>query len=88
VVINQLSLLRELEDLAIQLMSHGEVHVQLSALTLQLTIVEEIRVNKESDLELQRIKKNLEKGKSPGFVGHEDGTCDSRIAYMCPEIRN
>ena len=44
VVITQLSLLKELEDLGIQLVSHRQVHVQLSALTLQPSIVEEIRV--------------------------------------------
>jgi len=31
-------------------------------------------VNQESDHKLQRIKQILEKGKSPGFVVHEDGT--------------
>jgi len=31
-------------------------------------------VNQESDRKLRRIKQNLEKGKSPGFVVHEDGT--------------
>jgi len=54
--------------------SHGQENVQLLAVTLQPSIVEEIRVNQESHPELQRIKKNLEKGKYPGFVGHEDGT--------------
>jgi len=37
-------------------------------------MVEEIRVNQKSDPELQKIRQNLEKGKSPGFVVHEDGT--------------
>jgi len=74
VVITQLSLLRELENLGIQLVSHGEANVQLSTLTLQPSIVEEIRVHQESDPELQRIKQNLEKGKSPTFVAHKDGT--------------
>jgi len=73
-VITQLSLLKELDDLGIQLVSQGQAHAQLSALTLQPSIVEEIRVNQESDPEIQRIKQNLEKGKSPGFVVHEDGT--------------
>ena len=45
VVITQLSLLREFEDLGIQLVSHGEENVQLSALTLQSSILEEIWVN-------------------------------------------
>jgi len=52
VVITQLSLLRELEDLGVQLVSHGQAHVQLSALTLQPSIEEEIRVSQESDPEL------------------------------------
>jgi len=72
-VITQLSLLRELEDLGIQLVSHGQANVQLSTLTLQPSIVEEIRVSQESDPELERIKQNLEKGKSPGFIVYEDG---------------
>ena len=73
-VITQLSLLRELKDLGIQLVSHGQAHVQLLALTLKPSMVEEIRVNQEGDPELQRIKPNLEKGKFPEFVVHEDGT--------------
>ena len=52
VVITQLSFLKELEDLGIQLVSRRQAHVQLSALTLQPSIMEEIRVNQESDLEL------------------------------------
>jgi len=35
VVITQLSLLKELEDLGVQLVSHGQAHIQLSALTLK-----------------------------------------------------
>jgi len=36
--------------------------------------VEEIWRSEKSDPELQRIKQSLEKGKSPRFVVHEDGT--------------
>jgi len=88
VVITQLSLLRELKDLGIQLVSHRQVNFQLSALTLEPFIVEEIRANQESDPELQRIQQNLEKGNSPRFVVHEDGPCDSRIAYVYLKTRN
>jgi len=80
--------LKEFEDLGIQLVSHGQAYVQLSALALQPSIVEEIRVNQESDHELQKIKQNLEKEKSPGFVVQRMGPYDSRIAYVCPEMRN
>ena len=66
--------MRELKNLGIQLVSHGQAHVQLSALTSQPSIVKEIRVNQESDPELQRIKQNLEKEKSHWFVVHEDRT--------------
>jgi len=62
VVTTQLNLLRELEDLAIQLMSHRKANVQLLALTLQPSLMENIRVNQDSDPELQRIKQNLDKG--------------------------
>ena len=51
-VITQLSLLKELESLGIQLVSHRQANVQLSALTLQPSTVEEIQVNQESDLKL------------------------------------
>ena len=62
VVITQLSLLRELEDLDAQLVSHRKVNDQLSALTLQSSLMEDIRVNQDSDPKFQRIKQNLDKG--------------------------
>ena len=49
VVITQLNLLRELEDLDIQVVSNRKVNVQLSALTLQPSLMQEIRVNQDSD---------------------------------------
>ena len=45
IVITQLSLLKEVENLGVPLVSHGRVSVQLSTLTLQHSIAEEIRVN-------------------------------------------
>ena len=62
IVIAQLNLLRELEDLAIQLVSHMKANVQLQALTLQPFLMEEIRVDQDSYPEFQRMKQNLEKG--------------------------
>jgi len=62
VVITKLSLLRELEDLDARLVSHRKMNVQLPALTLQPSLIEEIGVNQDSDSEFQRIKQNLEKG--------------------------
>ena len=73
-MITQLNLLRDLEDLGVQFVSHGQASIQLSALILQPFIMEEIRMNKENNPELQRIKQNLERRKSLGFVVHEHGT--------------
>jgi len=62
VVTTQLNLLRELEDLDTQLVSHRKANVQMPTLTLQSSLMEEIRVNQDDDHELQRIKQNFEKG--------------------------
>ena len=81
-VITQLSLLRE--DLGIQLVPYGQAHVQLSALTLQPSKVEEIQVNQGSDPKLQRMKQNLEKGKAHAFLVYEDGTLQSQNRLCVP----
>ena len=88
VMITQLNLLRELEDFGIQLVSHGQTRARLSVLTIQPSLEEEIRLNQESDPELQRIKQNLEKGKSPGFVLHEDGTLRFQNRICVPKMGN
>ena len=66
VVTTQLNLLRELGDLHIQLASHRNVNVQLLALTLQPSLMEEPRLNEDSDPALQRIKQNLKKADLSG----------------------
>jgi len=66
IVIIQMNFLRELEDLHIQLVSHWKANVQLLALTLQPALMEEPRVNQDSDPALQRIKQNLKKANLRG----------------------
>jgi len=78
--------LKELESLGVQLVSYGQVSEQSSTLTLQPSIVKEIRVNQETDPELERITLNRDKGKSHEFLIHEDGTCDFRITCACPTM--
>ena len=56
IVVTQLNLSGELEDLVIQLVPREQASVQLSSLTLQPTIVEEIQVTQESDPKLQEIR--------------------------------
>jgi len=65
--------------------SHRQTNAQLSTLTVQSSLVEEIRLNQESDPELQRIKQNLEKGKSLGFVVREDGTLRFQNSLCVPK---
>ena len=42
-------------------------------------------MNQENDPELQGIKQNLEKGKSPGLVIHEDETLQFHNRLCVPE---
>ena len=74
IMITKLNLLREPEDLGVQLVSHRLAITQMSTVTLQPSAIEEIRVNQEDDTKLQRIKQNLKRGKSLAFVVYEDGT--------------
>lgn len=66
VVTTQLNLLRELEDLDIQLVLHWKENVQLLAITLQPSLMEKPRVNQDSDHALQRMKQNLKKADLSG----------------------
>jgi len=49
VAITQGTLLRELESMDVQLASHGQTNVQLAALTLQASLVDEIQANQGTD---------------------------------------
>jgi len=83
-VITQLNLLRELEDFGIQLVSHGQTNTQLSALTVQSSLVEEIRLNQESDSELQRIKQSLEKREVSGICNRRGWDPAVPESPVCP----
>ena len=48
-------------------------------------MVDEIRVNRQSDPKLQRIKQNLGKRKSHEFVVHEDGTLQFQNRLCVPQ---
>ena len=74
IMITQLNLLKEPKDLGVQLVSHRQAITQMSTVTLQPSATEEIRVNREDDTKLERIKQNLKRGKSLAFVVYEDGT--------------
>ena len=83
VVITQGSLLRELESMDVQLVSHGQTNVQLLALTLQPSLVDEIRAKQETNSKLQRFSQNLRKEKSPGFSYTKMDPSDFKISYVC-----
>ena len=56
-----------------ELISHGLTHALLSALEVQHSLLEEIKSHYKKDAKLQRIRQNLKKGKSLGFLVDEDG---------------
>ena len=67
-------ILEDLECLGIKLISHGRTIALLSALEVRPSLIEEIKFHQKEDAKLQRIRKNHEKERSPGFILHEDGT--------------
>ena len=74
IIITQPYVFRDLKCLGVELVSHGQANAQLLALEVQPPIIEEIKLHQKDDVKLQRIRQNLERGKSPSFVVHEDGT--------------
>ena len=48
--------LKELKCMAVKLVKHGQTGVQLSMLTLQPLLMEQIQLNQETELELQQIE--------------------------------
>ena len=50
-----------------------ETRSMLYTIEVQPTLIEEIRVVYNTDLQLDRIKTEVLAGKAPGFVIHEDG---------------
>ena len=73
IMITQPCVLEDLERLGVELVSQ-EYTCPVVCLRSTTFFGEEIRSHQEEDVKLQRIKQNLEKGKSPGFLVDEDGT--------------
>jgi len=46
----------------------------LYTMEVQPTLIKEIRVAHNTDLQLERIRDEVLVGKAPGFIIHEDGT--------------
>ena len=62
-VIIQPHILKDLEHLDIELVTHGWTF-----------LIDAIKLNQQDGAKLQRIRQNLEIGKSPGFVVHREKT--------------
>ena len=74
IIITQSRVLEDLERLGVELVSHGSTCALLSALEVQSSLLEEIKVNQKEDVKLQRIRQISEKGRSPGFMEEANGT--------------
>jgi len=60
----------------------------LCGLEAQSTLIEEIRVARATDPQLERIREEILVGKAPGFVIHEDGTIWSHNRCVFPPYRH
>jgi len=74
IIITQPCMLEDSECLGVGLISHEKANALLSALKVKSSLIEEMKFHQKEDTKLQRIRQNLEKDKSPGFLIDEDGT--------------
>ena len=58
---------RDLEKLGIEVAPSSAMETYLGSLTVQPTVLDEIKSTQMDDLEMERIKVNIRKGKAPGF---------------------
>ena len=54
-------MLEDLKRLGVELVTLGSTRALLSALDMQPSLLEEIKLHQEEDVKLQRIRQNLEK---------------------------
>jgi len=73
IVITQPHILRDLECLGVELVSHGRTNALLSVLEVQSSSIEELKLHQKGNTKLQKVRQNLEKGKSPRFIMDQDG---------------
>jgi len=80
-----MTLLKELENMGVQL-----AHVSKQVHNYQhwpdnLICWKRFEQTRETNPELQRIKQNLDKGKSPGLLIHEDGSLRFQNCLCVPK---
>ena len=70
----QLHILRDLENMSIELVVRGYKNGMLSALKVQPFTVEEIKASQKDGAKLERFRHNAAQRKSLDIITHEDGT--------------
>ena len=58
---------RDLEKLGIEVVPSSVMETYLGSITVQPTLLDEIKGAQMGDSEMERIKENIRKGKAPGF---------------------
>ena len=64
---------REFEKLGIKVVPSSVMETYLGSITIQPTLPDEIKSAQMDDLEMERIKENIRKGKAPGFYEDDQG---------------
>lgn len=80
----QLDIVRDLENMGIELVLPGYIDGLLLALEVHSSIIEEIKTSRKDDAKLEKLRFNVAPGKSPGFVIHGDGTLRFRNRMCVP----
>jgi len=68
-----------------ELVSHQRKEALVAALEVKPSTFEEIKVGQASDNELERIRPDIEKGKSPEILVHKDGTLTLQNCLCVPK---
>ena len=71
-ITTQKEILRDLEELGIELCKQGSIDVVLNALTIQPTLMDEIRAAQRHDSYIQEIRYRLGRTKETEFFIHSD----------------
>ena len=64
---------QDLEKLGIEVVPSSAMETYLGSLTVQPTLLDEIKSAQMDDPEMERIKMNIRKGNAPGFYEDDQG---------------
>ncbi|XP_056687157.1 uncharacterized protein [Spinacia oleracea] len=78
-------LCRDMQRLSLEIVKPGETKARLSALSLGLSIFEEIKESQAGDEYLEKIKEKMGQGKEVDFKIHDDGSLRFKGRWCVPQ---